>query len=449
MVQRHSTDQKPFRINDEDLSSLLTRITASPQFQRSKRLQAFLRYVCEQAAHNHSEEISEFYIGQRVFDRGIEFNPAEDNIVRVEARELRKRLEHYFNQEGSDEPVLIEIPRGSYIPVFTPRPQECLDPPESPSPPQRLLDQPAQQVIELRRWGLTWMVLCALLMCLCGWLWLRLQRAELIGRPPESVRLFWNRILSPDRPTVVAVADSTFALLQDLRRETVSFEDYVNGSFFSSLRAHTANDAQRYQSAIAARAHTSLADVMIFSRINGLAPPGATVSLRFAREVRVQDLQASNIVFIGSERSNPWSSLFRSRRNFEFQYVPETGLARLINKRPRAGEPPEFTASPLGSTTAESYAAIAYLPSLDRSGHVVILAGASMQGTAAAGDFLTRPDKIEQLAQRLGVAPGRPLPYFEGVLKLVAVETSSVSAQIVAHRVLDPSKIEPIRYTQP
>ena len=72
-----------------------------------------------------------------------------------------------------------------------------------------------------------------------------------------------------------------------------------------------------------------------------------------------------------------------------------------------------------------------------------------MQGSEAAGDFLTRADKLELLTRALGVAAGKPLPYFEVIVKLVAVDVSSISTQIVAHRVIDPSKLEAIRYTQP
>lgn len=399
--------------------------------------------MCEQTAARRFDEISEMHIGQKVFDRGSEFNPAEDNIVRVEARELRKRLDLYFSHEGAGESVLIEIPRGSYVPSFVPRPVE------SPPPPAQDSVEPAspRPGHASSHWG--WKAACAILACLSGWLWLQARQAESATRPPENVRLFWDRVLSPARPTLVAAADSSFALLQDLRRENISFEDYINGSFFSSLRGRTATEMERYQSVIASRAHTSLADATLYARISELAPPGAIVNLRFARELRARDVQANNIVFLGSERANPWASLFSSWRNFEFRYDPEKDRASLINKRPRQGEPAEFTASRLGRAAVESYAAIAFLPNLDRSGHVVILAGTSMQGSAAAGDFLTSPVKIEELAKTLGTGAGRPLPYFEAVLKIVAVDVSSVSAQIVAHRVIDASKLESIRYTQP
>jgi hypothetical protein len=165
--------------------------------------------------------------------------------------------------------------------------------------------------------------------------------------------------------------------------------------------------------------------------------------------VRAQDLKTNNMVFIGSERANPWSGLFKSWRNFQFQYDASANRAGFLNRQPRSGEPPAFVAGPLGPSATEAYGTIAFLPSLDRTGLVVILAGTSMQGSEAAGDYLTRPEKLEQLAHALGADPAKPLPYFEAVVKLIAVDASSVSTQIVAYRVIDASKLEAIRYTQP
>ncbi len=425
------------------MAELIDRIAASPHFQRTRRLQSFLRYVCERSHAQRYQEISEQQIGHLVLGRHKDYNPADDNIVRVEARELRKRLEAYFAQEGLEEPVIIEIPRGSYVPVFLLRPAE-------PAPTVLALPQtPLLQPHQSRR--LLWILAASstILACLCVWFWLQARKADLRNRPPEIVRQFWDRILTPERPTVVAVADSSFALLQDLRRETVSFEDYVSGSFFSSLRSRQSTEMDRFLSSIAARSHTSLADAALFARITHIAPYGAAVNLRFAREVRAQELKANNVVFIGSERSNPWSGLFNAWRNFQFEYDPATNRARILNKSPRPGEPQAFLGGPLGPAATEAYGAVAFLPNLDRSGQVVIFAGTSMQGSEAAGDLLTRADKLELLTRTLGAHPGKPLPYFEVIVKLVAVDVSSISTQIVAHRIVDASKLEAIRYTQP
>ena len=114
---------------------LVQRVAASPYFSKGPKLRAFLLYVCENSLLGKPENLTAQLIGSRVFGRDPDYVPSEDNIVRVEARELRKRLTTYFAAEGRDEPVVIEIPKGSYSPVFLPREQIEPDSPLQPRTP--------------------------------------------------------------------------------------------------------------------------------------------------------------------------------------------------------------------------------------------------------------------------------------------------------------------------
>lgn len=110
-----------FRPADDECRALVARILASPEFQRAARLRAFLNYVVEKKLAGSPEDVTETLIGHRVFRRPATYNPGEDSIVRTEARTLRQRLDRYFAAAGAEEPVIIEIPRGGYLPVFRPR----------------------------------------------------------------------------------------------------------------------------------------------------------------------------------------------------------------------------------------------------------------------------------------------------------------------------------------
>jgi hypothetical protein len=100
---------------------LVQRVAASQFFAKGPKLRAFLLYICENSLLGKNENLSTQLIGTRVFGRNPDYIPSEDNIVRVEARELRKRLAAFFASEGSSEPIIIEIPKGNYAPVFRPR----------------------------------------------------------------------------------------------------------------------------------------------------------------------------------------------------------------------------------------------------------------------------------------------------------------------------------------
>src|ERR1700735_20956 len=106
------------RRSDMEEWHLACRIAASKLLCRSDLLPRFLLHICEQTLMGNSHNISEQRIGIHIFNRPTDYNPGEDNIVRSYARTLRKRMDEYFESEGSHEPLRIVIPRGGYVPIF-------------------------------------------------------------------------------------------------------------------------------------------------------------------------------------------------------------------------------------------------------------------------------------------------------------------------------------------
>src|SRR5438445_469773 len=82
------------------------------------RLYRFLQFAVDQKLRNRSVRLKEYLIGVTVFERGENFNPGTDPIVRVQARRLRSKLNLYYETEGRADTVLIELPCGGYVPVF-------------------------------------------------------------------------------------------------------------------------------------------------------------------------------------------------------------------------------------------------------------------------------------------------------------------------------------------
>ena len=108
--------------------ALIQRVVAGPPFARAPHLRGFLLFVSERLLTGRLSEINEYEIGRVVLGRRATFNPHEDNIVRVQARHLRAKLDQYFETEGKDEPVVVTIPRGSYVPTFEAR--RAAEPPD-------------------------------------------------------------------------------------------------------------------------------------------------------------------------------------------------------------------------------------------------------------------------------------------------------------------------------
>src|SRR5438309_2719509 len=106
---------------EDDRKDVVERLASSAVFQKAHRLRAFFLYVSRCALENRPEQATEQQIGMHVFEREAGYNPNDDNIVRAQARLLRMKLEHYFANEGKDDPYLITIPKGQYLPMFESR----------------------------------------------------------------------------------------------------------------------------------------------------------------------------------------------------------------------------------------------------------------------------------------------------------------------------------------
>lgn len=110
---------KPHDIAADVLRLHLEAVLQSQPFAKSDRLRRFLRFVVEQSLEGHADQLKEYTIGISVFDRPDDYDPRIDPTVRVHAGKLRARLRDYYSTDGHTSPVRIELPVGSYVPVFT------------------------------------------------------------------------------------------------------------------------------------------------------------------------------------------------------------------------------------------------------------------------------------------------------------------------------------------
>lgn len=421
-----------------DLLRLVGRIGASRHFRRTQRLRAFLEFVCREALDGNAENIHEQLIGHRAFGRSADYDPTSDNIVRVEARELRKRLEAYFADEGATEPIVIRVPKGGYVPIFEPAPETQPDLPlaaivlPAAAPPSRGVGH---------RFLVTGLV-ALLLVSVGANVYQRLGRIEGPGVQaareslPPLFSAFWSRIFEAERPALLSMADSNLSLLQDLRGEPVSFTDYTSGRYFASLKDQARKDeASRILSEIASRYYTSVADASTVIRLMMLNRDRRPAEIRYARDLNIRDLKSRNVILLGSSRSNPWVDLIDGKRRFHTGFDAKLNRAFLRDDAPESGNPSIYLCGPPGEKPYEAYGIVASVPNLDGTGHAILIAGTNMQGTEAAGDFLTNATAFEAFLKQIDWRPDRPLPVFEVVLKLVTMAGSSTSNQIFAYHV--------------
>ncbi len=132
------TVKLPDGISESALSTQLERILSSAVFENSGRLSRFLRYSVECALQGQSQQLKEYALALSVFDKPESFDPRFDPIVRVEAGRLRARLRQYYETAGLEDLIIIELPKGSYVPRFSP--------PGPPAPAPTSLNTRPEQV---------------------------------------------------------------------------------------------------------------------------------------------------------------------------------------------------------------------------------------------------------------------------------------------------------------
>ena len=190
----------------ENQRAELQRILRSPQFRRAPKLRRFLELICEYYFQNKSGEISEYLLATVVFGKGDRFDPAEDALVRVQAREVRRRLREYYQAEGRSSGLVLGLPTGSYSPVFATQ--------DAPSAPRRMPSiRPAWVMV-----GATVLVCAALLFAADRERRLLLVSAAGNGTNPAAnppVASLWKRFLDSDVSTVLVVSNPAVGNCQE------------------------------------------------------------------------------------------------------------------------------------------------------------------------------------------------------------------------------------------
>jgi hypothetical protein len=414
---------------------LVHKIAASTAFQRSPRLRELLLYICERSLQNHPELLREQLIGCGVFGRKADYNPGEDNIVRVEIRQLRKRLDDYFINAGKDEPLVIRIPKGAYVPTFEPREQPAVE---------VVLPQivPLKPATSHSWWFWPAAVLLVVLFASCIWLWRdnrdKDRRLAAMARSVPERSAVWPLLFNNTEQTFVVCADSTLVVAEWMLHRSVPLDEYLTNdpaasssllNNVTSLANSLAFSRQRWQ-------FTDITDVRLVQRLYRLnADHWDKVTVRSARTAQIQDFKNGNTVLLGSNRSNLWNSLFEPMLNFRFVYDEQSRSATIRNVNPRPGEQASYRAARPGET-GDSYAIVAMVPNLRHNGSVLMIAGSTAESTEAAGEFIMNGSTSTALLNGLMKRNKNRMPYFEVLLRSSTMAGIAKNAEIVADRIL-------------
>jgi len=406
---------------------LVERVAGSRYIVRSARLRDLLVYLCDRVLDDGVDEIHEQEVGNKVFGRPPDYDTASDNIVRVHASTLRKRLEQYFSSEGSEEPVSIELPKGNYAPVFRNRVtpgmagvtnvQNVGGSPESrPTAP---LNRAARR-LDWRIWTLV--ALVALLGCASLFLSFRSPARDSAGfTQAPTVRQFWSQVFRPGRQTDVVLDDAGVGLYQELTGRAITLSGYFDRSYLrgvddGSTAAKLPGDAA---GSIVLKRHSSYASANLLWRLSQTASVlGGNGNVQFARDYSFHDIKSNSAILLGNSRSNPWIEPFENLLGLRWKYDTTSGTYYPVDTWNHSGNPDMFRS--LGETgrSQGGYAAVALLGNLGGTGTVLIITGTGGSAMGAAGDFLVDEKSVAQLRSLLPRGSDPRFPFFEVLLRI-------------------------------
>jgi hypothetical protein len=406
---------KAFKISDKDMEdgrwALIERIASSRHLKSSARLCEFLFYTADCALREAPEEATEQQIGIKIFHRHPGYNSSEDSIVRTHARLLRQKLTAYFAEEGIGEEIVVEIPKGHYLPVFhaksEPVSAELVSVQEKSLPVQ--VPQLPNKV--RRRWVYFLLVLAFLLGVSALLLWRPWARPSISQSP---VAKFWRPFFSDDPPLVIFsnalfIGDSTNGLRYappEERQNAPTTDNYVDtytgiGELASVYALTTLFDAHR-----------------------------SHFILKRSQLMTWDEAKTKNLIFIGSVAENLSLRVLESTTDFTMMAQP--GIAGLVNHHPKPGEPAIYSRPEHPLT--KDYAILALLPGVQPGKRMLIFSGLTTFGTQAAVDYVCHPDSTAELLRQITGPKGEIRP-FEAVLETTIGGGVPLQTRLVTIRV--------------
>jgi hypothetical protein len=273
----------------------------------------------------------------------------------------------------------------------------------------------------------------------CLILWnedLALKRSLYTWQSTPTVGSFWSGILSARPNTDIILADTSFALIEDITKRPIPLNEYLSRNYVGKIQSpNLSQDRRDDLGMIMRRNNGSLGDFRAAQHILALDPPGKNFHIYSARDYTPALVKQDNIILIGARKSNPWDDLFDGSLNFTAEYDSNRSMDYIRNRVPAAGEQEIYAQPPAPSTGG--YCVVAYLPNPQQPGKVLILAGTDSAATEGAGDFLTSEDQLSRFQKMLHVST---LPYFEVVLKTSNLNGTPIDSKIVAYRTYPNSR---------
>ena len=373
-----ATAQQTTSLLDVDPDAILKQlqeITKSQHFRNSKRCQALLAFSVRNTLAGEKENLRERHVGVELFGRQPTYDTNNDPIVRVAAVEVRKRLAQYYQDEGRDATIHIDLPPGSYVANFHSSAPVLVQLKEEDKPlvaaelPGELAPSPMTTVAEgststARRFSVRAAGIAAVLVLATA-----AAAAIHLQESRNSERDFWAGFVSGATEIPVVIGQlrepSDAALSTDTLRTAVH----------RNLRLLPFGDA-----------------AAAITICNTMASLSRHCSLKPSRTTDITEIRTNPAIFIGAY-NNPWAVRVTSPLPFRFADEPKREI--VDSKTSEVIGSVDFN-SP-ASTITTDYAIIARYHSDVTDSQIVVIAGIGPMSTESAAEYITSPEDLAQL----------------------------------------------------
>jgi hypothetical protein len=407
-VEEETNSQGANTPTHDEINAQLQLILTSPVFHGSKRCQQFLEYVCKKSLSGEPGALKERSIAIEVFGRRPEAaGHGEDTIVRVGAREVRKRLaQYYVTADGSASPIVIDLAPGAYVPEF--RYSAMRGPtgivavrveaagPAEPAAPEAAAAKPVPVTPARRQWRGAVVGLCLVVMIVAGFTLARRPSAD--TREADFQR-FWAPVLQDSEPLLIGVGhpivylpSRRISVLNALREPQTPWPvqrkiDLPPKEIDGSDMVPAMNQFVGFGDMVAANEVSQM-----------LARRSRHVRLLMASSIPFADLRRSQAFLIGSF-SNQWTVELSHNWRFQFRWTTDH-YPVFVDTQANPARQWSISSEDDGSTP-DDYSLICRVRNSPTGGLLIVSAGIKQFGTEAAGQLLADPAELGPILNKL------------------------------------------------
>jgi hypothetical protein len=420
------------------------KILQSQVFRNTESLRRLLRFLAEKAITGEADQLKEYSVGIDAFGKPPSYDPRQDSAVRIQVGRLRQKLSEYYLNEGKEDPIIVELPKGGFRLQFESRvPISRADlevvSSQIPAPAPRSTARRGKLIIALA-------VAVVLALAWALWAtteWVRERRLAASVRAAWTPELetLWAPFLESDRAIVFAVSSPLFVGIQgfgNYRNTNLnSWADVESDAKLASVR-RLLGDPEIFPH----RLYTGTGDanaVFLLGKLLGSRKD--KISFARSADLSWQQFSSNNVVLVGTPRS------FRDLlQGMPAQLELDLDSSGIRILHPLKGEPAGLNdqtvrgyLSPTAPDDGEVYALITRMPGPNGEGTVASFSSNLNPGTLAAIQQFTEPRLAPSLINRLRDSSGGIPRYFQLALRVRFKGGVPTETSYVLHRVLHAS----------